>query len=182
MKNDHLVGMMKIAMCVALLCVSAYLSFPLPFTPIVITAQTIIVNLLALILTPRQAVTAVAVYLLMGTVGLPVFSGGGSGLAKLLGPTGGFLFGFLFMVLAISLLKGKNNHLGRYLLVTIGVGMPVLYFMGTAYMCLTAHLSVPAALMAAVVPFLAGDVLKCVGASLLAVALNKVFSLQRQPC
>ena len=59
----------------------------------------------------------------MGLVGLPVFSAGTAGPGKLLGPTGGFYFGFLFAAILISLLRGKRNSVKRYVLVLIGIGL-----------------------------------------------------------
>ena len=85
----------KMAICITLLCISSYVSFPLPLSPVMITTQTIIINLIALILTPKQAFVTVSLYIIMGLIGLPVFSGGASGLAKILSPTGGFIMGFL---------------------------------------------------------------------------------------
>ena len=60
-----------------------------------ITGQTLAVNLIALLLTPKQTFAAISVYLLAGLIGLPVFAGGISGPAKFVSPTGGFLIGFL---------------------------------------------------------------------------------------
>jgi biotin transport system substrate-specific component len=51
----------KMSICIALLCVSAYISFPLPFTPAMVTAQTVMINLIALILTPKQSAIAIGV-------------------------------------------------------------------------------------------------------------------------
>ena len=85
----------KMALCLALICVSAYIAIPIPFTPVLITAQTIIVNLIALLLTPAQSAFVISVYTLMGLCGLPVFSGGAGGIAKLLGPAGRYILGFL---------------------------------------------------------------------------------------
>lgn len=108
-KTLTIANMTKIALCVAALCVSSYLVIPLPFTPIVLSAHTIVVNLIGLILPPLSAACTLITYLIMGLIGLPVFSGGTSGPGKLFGPTGGFYFGFLVAVIVISLLKGKKT-------------------------------------------------------------------------
>ena len=78
----------KMAICIALLSVSSYLSFPLPFTPTMVTAQTIMINVISLLLKPQQAFITVMLYLLMGLLGFPVFAGGGSGLAYIISPSG----------------------------------------------------------------------------------------------
>jgi biotin transport system substrate-specific component len=163
----------KIALCVALVCVSAFLSFPLPFTPIVISAQTIFINLLALILTPRQSVAAILVYILLGACGLPVFSGGVGGLQKLVGPSGGYLIGFVAAVFLISLFKGKKASFWRYLLVTLCVGLPVIDLFAFLYGWLVLGWAAETAFASLVVPFLIGDAIKCVIASYLAKILKQ---------
>ena len=97
------------AVCVALLAVSAYISFPLPFTPAMVTALTIMVNLVAFIMKPKQAGIILGIYLLLGAVGVPVFVGGTSGLGKLIGPTGGFNLGFLAAAVAMSAVRGNSR-------------------------------------------------------------------------
>ena len=72
----------KIAICITLLCISAYLSFPLPFTPTMVTAQTIMINVISLVLLPTQAFLTVLLYLFIGLLGFPVFSGGMEELAS----------------------------------------------------------------------------------------------------
>lgn len=167
----------KISICVSLLCVSAYIAFPLPFTPAMITAQTIIINLIALILKPKHAFIAVGVYIILGACGLPVFSGGVGGLSKLFGPTGGYLVGYLIAATVISYLKGKKNDIIRYLLVTILVGIPIIYCFGLVTMCLYMKMNIFTALSVAVAPYILGDLIKCVAGSYLGYTLNKrVFS------
>ena len=84
---------------------------PIPGTPVPITLQTFVVMLAGLMLPWRQAGAAVATYLAAGAVGLPVFAGGTSTLA-LVGPSAGFLFGFLPGVVVIALLRGKSDTRG----------------------------------------------------------------------
>ena len=109
----HITSITKIALCVAVLCASSYLGIPLPFTPIVLTFHTVIINLIGLMLKPKEAAYTILTYILMGLIGLPVFAGGTSGPGKLFGPTGGFYFGFLVAAVVISLLKGKEIKLKR---------------------------------------------------------------------
>jgi len=165
----------KMSICITLICISAYISFPLPFTPAMITAQTIIINLTALILTPKKSFIVVLGYILLGAFGLPVFSGGGSGFGKIFGPTGGFILGFLAIAPIMSYLKGKNNSFKRYLAITIFVGMPILYIFGAIFMCLVLKITLISALGLAVVPFIFGDICKCLVGSYLAVKLNNVL-------
>lgn len=163
----------KMAICIAIICISAYISFPLPFTPIVLTAQTIAVNLIGLILKPKQALIVILGYLLLGCFGLPVFSGGSSGLGTLIGPAGGFLFGFLAVAPLISCFKGKEIKFTRYLFTTVFIGMIVLYIFGAVYMSIVQKISIVSAITLAVLPFIVGDFLKCLLASYIGVRLNK---------
>ena len=165
----------KMSICVALLCISAYISFPLPFTPAMVTAQTIVINLIALILVPKQAMITVGVYILLGLCGVPVFSGGTAGFGKIFGPTGGFILGYLVAAPVISLLKGKANDFKRYLVVTILAGMPIIYLGGSISMYIYQKSNIVTVLMTAVVPFILGDIVKCISASYLGTKLNQAF-------
>ena len=117
----------KMGLLTALICVSAYIVIPLPFSPASLTAQTLVVNLIALLLTPRQAAFTIIVYIFLGLTGLPVFSGGVGGPGKLFGPTGGYIMAWLIAVVLMSRLKGQRYSFGRYFLVTVCIGMPVIY-------------------------------------------------------
>ncbi|WP_368244630.1 biotin transporter BioY [Clostridium tertium] len=163
----------KMSICIAIICISSYISFPLPFTPTMITAQTIAINLVALILTPKQSFLVVLLYIFLGVFGLPVFSGGTSGFGRLFGPTGGFILGFLVIAPLMSCLKGKNNSFKRYLFVTVFIGMIVLYCFGAIYMSIIQKISIISALSLAVFPFVVGDIFKCILSSYLAVKLKK---------
>ena len=100
----------KIGICIALLCVSSYISIPIPFSPAPITAQTVIINLIAIILLPKEAFFAVLGYILLGICGLPVFSGGQSGIGKILGPSGGYIIGYLVAAVLMSFILRKMEN------------------------------------------------------------------------
>lgn len=166
----------KMSICISIICISAYISFPLPFSPVMITAQTIAINLVALILTPKQSFIVTLLYIILGAFGLPVFSGGTSGFGRIFGPTGGFILGFLIITPLMSYFKGKDYNFKRYLSVTIIIGMIVLYAFGAVFMSVVQTISILQALSLAVFPFVVGDIFKCVLSSFIAVKLNKVFN------
>ncbi len=85
-------AMVQIALCTALICVSAQLAIPLPIG-VPFTLQVLMVMLTALILKPLYSVISLLLYVLLGVVGLPVFSGAKSGIGTILSPTGGFIIG-----------------------------------------------------------------------------------------
>jgi len=174
-KKISISEMTKISLCTALLCISSYIAFPIPFTPIMITAQTIVVNLIALILNPLHGAISVIMFILLGVIGLPVFAGGNSGLGALFGPTGGFIIGFLFSAIVISHLKGKKRSLLRYFLVAILIGMPVTYLFGATYMSYILNMNYIKTLQLAVIPFILGDTIKAIIACVIAAKLNKIL-------
>ncbi len=171
MKTNNLKQLTKLSICIALLCVSAYLAVPVGTVPL--TAQTIMLFLAALLLPPAQAVTCTVIYLLLGVCGLPVFSGGTSGIGILFSPAGGFLMTFPLAAFAVSILKGKNFRFSRAMTATLVAGIPVLYLGGVSFLMLTQNLSFFAACSAGVLPFLPGDLLKGIGAVYLAGILHK---------
>ena len=154
---------------------------PIPGTPVPITLQTFVVMLAALMLPWKQAGAAVLMYLAAGAAGLPVFAGGASTMA-LVGPSAGFLFGFLPGVVVIALLRGKSDTssfaaaartAGRYLLAALVGGVVVVYAFG--FVIQSALTGAPLAAVAlASMGFVVGDAIKAVVASLTAAGLSKL--------
>ena len=167
------------ALFTAALSVSSLFVIPLPFSPVVLSLQTVIVNLIALTLKPLQSFYCVGIYLLMGAIGLPVFSGGTSGIGKLLGPTGGFYFGFLLSAVVMGLLKGKAADFKKYLGLTILIGLPVQHICAVVMMCFHNDFDIGAAITSVSLPFIIGDILKCIASALISVKLNKVLSARQ---
>lgn len=147
----------------ALIIVGAYLRFPLP--PVPITLQTLFVLLAGFLGGPAVGLGSTAIYLLLGAIGLPVFSSGG-GLGILLGPTGGFLFGLLpasFLAGLAGNYRRKDEHPGRFrmLCILLGIGATlVIYLAGVPYLKVVGNLSWKVALQAGMLPFILGDLLK----------------------
>lgn len=160
----------------ALLCVSSYISIQLPFSAVPFTAQTLVMNMIALLLKPRQACTSVAVWILLGAVGLPVFSGGRGGIGVIAGPTGGFILSYLLTVVLIGLVRGRTNKTWRSLLATIAVGIPVVYLIGLPWMRAVTGLDWKSVFVTGCLPFLAWDVVKCAAAVYIALPLYRVVN------
>ncbi len=176
-KRIETADLTKMAMCVALMCVTAFLAFPLPFTPGMVTALTIAMSLTAYILNPRQTFTVILIYLLLGGIGVPVFAGG-AGLGKLFGPVGGFYFAWLIAYPVLSALKGNEINFKRYLLVNVALTMPITYVGGLISMLLVMKVTLIQALTMAVLPYIFGDVLKAAAAAFIAVKLNSTKNFQ----
>ena len=172
MQTSNVRELTKMSMLVALCCVTAYISFPLPFTPGMVTALTFALSLSAYLLNPQQTFTVIAIYVLLGAVGLPVFAGG-QGLARLLGPAGGFYFAWLVAYPLLSLAKGSAANFKRYAIANILIAVPITYLGGLASMLLLLDVNLWQALTMAVFPFIPGDILKAAAAAFLGVKLQK---------
>lgn len=162
----------------ALLAASAFVS--IPTTPVPFTFQVLVVMLAALLLTPAQASLALATYLLVGSVGLPVFSGGHSGFMWLLaGPTGGFLWGFLAGAVLGSLVRKVLAKPGALSLVAdvaaVAVVIVTIDLLGTVQLALVAHLAPAAAIATGVLPFLVFDIGKAVVAVVVASGVRRAM-------
>ncbi|MBQ7295306.1 MAG: biotin transporter BioY [Clostridia bacterium] len=161
----------KAAICISLLVASAYIVIPMP--PSGFSFMTVMVSLMGLILTPLQSALALTTYLLMGLIGLPVFSGGTGGAGKLFGVTGGYYFSFLVATVLISLLKGKDFSFKRYTAVTVFVGIPIEHLCAVLMMCLHNGFDIKGAFVSISLPFIVGDIVKAVAASFIGVTVNK---------
>lgn len=158
------------ALSIAIIAVSAWITVPIG--PIPFTLQMFAVTLAIIVLAPRQAIAAIAGYLVLGAIGVPVFSGMRGGIGVLMGPTGGFLWGYLIGVsaavglLALFRKRGIDNF-------ATGVAAGVV-FTAIAYVCGWAQYMVVAgvgpleSLAVTVAPFIVVDLIKIVAATAVA--------------
>ena len=163
------------ALLAAILCVSSYINIPLPFSPVPITAQILVVFLTALLLKPKYAFLTVLVWILLGVVGLPVFSGGKGGFGVLAGPTGGFALSYLLAAFLLAFLTQKCKSHYQKLLILICIGIPLMYLIGVPWMKMITGIGWSAAFVTGAAPFLPGDILKAIGAVFIAKPLYKVI-------
>ncbi len=148
--------------------VSAFAAIPVGSVPF--TLQVYVVLLAGMVLGPRLAALSVAAYLVLGLLA-PVYAGGGSGLGALLGPTGGYLWGFVGAAVVTGLVADRGERTVPRLLVAGLAGLVPVYILGTSWLALQLGLSTGAALLTGVVPFVWADVAKAVAAALTARAL-----------
>ena len=163
--------------CVALLAGSAWVSVPLG--PIPFTLQTMALALIPAVLDRPTAILAVAVYLLLGAIGLPVFSGFSGGVMRLVGPTGGFLWGFLVgMIVATTLVRLLPQTVPLFTRVLAGdIALLVIsYACGTAQLMIVGSMGVAPALAAAVLPFILPDAAKLAIGAGAGCAVDKALS------
>lgn len=155
------------AVFAALLCICSQIVIPIGVIPI--TLQTAAVYITALALGPGKGSAALGLYLLLGAVGLPVFAGATGGIGVFLGPTGGFLWGFLLVPVISGTLIGKmdQNKFLSYIIALLP-GFFVVFALGLLWLKYSLSLTWTAVLMAGVVPYLPGDFAKIVLAALVA--------------
>ncbi|MEA1975858.1 MAG: biotin transporter BioY [Bacillota bacterium] len=171
MKNSKISRMIKIALLAALVSTFSYITIPIP--PIPFTAQTLGVMLVGLLLSPIDAIISISIFILLGTIGIPVFSGGSSGIGILFGPTGGYIFGFLLCAAFISYFKGDGKNLKRNLIVTLIGGIGIVYLVGVPWLAHSLNMNIAKAIQVGAIPFLIGDIIKIILASIIGVKVNK---------
>jgi biotin transport system substrate-specific component len=141
------------------LALTARISVPLPFTPVPVTGQTLGVLLTGALYGPRRGAAAVLLYLAEGLAGAPVFAGGRAGLPVLLGPTGGYLAGFVPAAAVAGWLGTPRRpvwlRFGGILLATA-----VVYAVGVPWLAVVTGSPMPVAIANGLLPFLPGDTLK----------------------
>ena len=171
--------MTKMALMVAMNCVSAYIIIPLPFSLSPLALQTLIVNLTGYVLNAKQAFMTMLVYLLVGLAGVPVFTGGSAGPGKLFGPTGGYIIGFLFIAVFLAYFRGEKYNFKRYALLGCVIGIPLIYVFGVVQLKLITGMGWDKAIMTGALPFIPLDIVKCLAAAVIAGPINRIFTDNR---
>ena len=167
------------ALMAAMICVLGPLTIPIPFSPVPLSFANLAVCLSAILTGWKRGTMACLLYLLLGLAGLPVFSAFSGGTGKLLGPTGGYLIGYLFLSLttgfAAELSDRSGSFASRTAICIAGMipGTMLLYLFGTSWLALQAHLSFKAALLAGVIPFIPGDLIKIAAAAAVGGTIRK---------
>ncbi len=160
------------AVFTALIAVSTFFSFPLP-SGVPVTLQTLAVALAGYCLGIKRGVPAVLAYLMLGLVGAPVFSGFNSGVAVLVGKTGGFIVGFISLAAACALAGEIRN---KALQIAVGeAGLLLCHLTGVLWFAYLTETGFWAAAVAVSLPFLLKDALCVAGAMLLSLKLKKVI-------
>ncbi len=148
------------ALFAGLTALGAYIFIPLPFTPVPITLQTFFVCLAGDILDANLAALSQIVYILVGVSGLPVFAGGAGSISVLIGPTGGYLIGFIAAAFIIGkLIKLKQDPNIVWVVFSNFIGVIVIYGFGVLQLSIWFG-NLKKAVFLGVFPFLIGDLIK----------------------
>lgn len=142
----------------ALIAVGGYIAVPIGPVPIVL--QNLFVLVAALLLGARWGAAAVAVYLLAGACGLPVFAGGGGGLGHLFGPRGGYLFGFFVAAWVVGIISEASGRRPLFEIAAMLLGSLLIYAIGVPWLKTLLGLSYGKALAVGMYPFIVGDLIK----------------------
>ena len=171
--SNQLRMMVYASLFAALTAVGAFLAIPIGPVPIVL--QNMFVYLAGLLLGGRWGLASVGVYLLAGACGLPVFAGGLGGISRLIGPTGGYLIGYLPAVFLIGKISQKAKPRAVSDVLAMICGTLVLYACGVSWLKIVTGMSPAKALALGMAPFLIGDALKIAAAAVIAKALRPVI-------
>ena len=170
--NKTLSQAMWVLTFVILTSLGAFVRIPLPFTPVPITLQTLFVLLAGILLGGNLGSISQLIYLLLGVSGVPIFTGAVSGLSYIFGPTGGYLWGFVLanLFLARFVRYAKTNLLAIFGLVCMADFL--ILASGVAWLKLISGYSLGKLLFIGFIPFIPGDLLKALIASILYLKLK----------
>ncbi len=190
-KNKISLKLSFVALFAAIICIGCFLKIPLGPVPIVL--QNVLCILTGVILGSYLAGLPTALFLLAGLVGLPVYSGGTSGIAVWIGPTGGFLPGYLLGAILAGLIAGrpsvaeKKFRWSRVIRISLGifVGMVILYLPGVFHFARWAEkagrisdgqTAFAYSMMTCVIPYIPGDLVKIIVAVPVAIKIRPVLA------
>lgn len=151
--------------------------FQIALGPIPITLQTLVIGLIAALYRPKEATLSVLLYLLLGAISLPVFSGGNGGLHAFIEPTGGFLLFFPLRALVTSLIANRKKSLIQIFIANF-LGEVVLFIGGAISFIIFTHSPILTTLKLVVLPFVLPDLIKITLTTLFSLLLLKALQSQ----
>lgn len=170
-------SLVVMALFAALLCVSAYLSIPMPAPIGHITLTNFVVLLIAFLFPMEQSVTILLIWLLLGSVGVPVFIGGNAGISYLVGSSwGGYSLSFLLIAALVPLLRGKTYQRIHYTVLAI-FAVLLIDVIGAIWLMFFANLSIPQAVLFGILPYLPLDLVKAAVVPQLVPQLQRVVTV-----
>lgn len=167
-KQVSLVGVMT-----AIICVLAPFALPIPVSPVPISLGTLVIYFVLTVLGLKLGTISVVVYILLGLAGLPVFAGFTGGAGKLLGPSGGYILGYIFMALICGFFIDKLGD--NIFLCFLGflLGTAVLYLFGSLWLVYQTSVTLSQAVLSYVIPYIPGDLIKLILAMTLGRQVRK---------
>lgn len=170
-KKIKAVDLAYVGLSAAMIAICSWISVPVGAVPV--TLQTLAVCLVSGLFGAKRGTAATLIYILIGAVGLPVFSGFKGGAGVLLGATGGYIIGFIFTALAVGFVSDKTDKKTIALIASMAFGILLCYAFGTAWFCVLYAKSAGAVLSMCVFPFIIPDTIKIALAVFLTSRLKK---------
>ena len=161
------------AIMAALMCVLGPISIPIG--PIPVSLTIFVIYLSVMLIGMKFTLVSYGIYILLGIFGLPVFSGYAGGVAKIAGPTGGYLLGFIFMIIIGGLVREKKKDKPVIIGIGMVIGLIVDYVFGTAWFVIEMQAGIGYALSVCVWPFIPFDIIKIVLAIVIGKAVGKAL-------
>ncbi len=177
MLQDRLRGLILAALFAAITAVLAQVTIPLPLVPI--TGQTLGVCLAATILGSRLGALSMIIYALLGTFGIPVFSKASGGFQVILGPTGGYIIGFIVTAFIIGKILERARLTFSMAMIANLAGIVVTLVIGMIQLKMVAHLSWDKAFAVGIYPFIAGELIKSGIASYIGIIVKQRLTQAR---
>ncbi|MDR1815995.1 MAG: biotin transporter BioY [Clostridiales Family XIII bacterium] len=182
-KHSELFLYILCAIFAALTGVLSQVQVPLPFTPVPINLALLSVLICGGVLGAKKGAIAMVVYILLGAVGVPMFSGFTGGIGILTGPTGGYIIGYLPAAVIMGLMAqwapktgSAAVKTGKGIAASLAKGVPAVaacYALGTIWFMISTGTGFAESLLMCVIPFIPGDVLKIIAASVVCEALRR---------
>ena len=167
--------LVRIALLASATAICSQIMLPLPFTSVPINLALLPVFLSGLLLGPVNSSVCMMIYLSLGLVGLPVFSGFRGGPGVLLGPTGGYLIGYVFCAVITGLLAEKARHRSWGVILGMIAGLGICYLFGSGWFMFLTHRPLLDTLFLCVIPFIPGDAFKIIAAAFLSHRLRSLL-------
>lgn len=173
MKKVSTYTLALIGVMAAITCIVGPLSINIPISPVPISLTNLAIYISVFVLGWKKGTVSYLIYLLVGLVGLPVFSGFSSGFTKLAGPTGGYLIGFILMAVVCGWFVEKFSGKIYMYIIGMALGTGIAYLLGTVWLAKLMNLTFMEGLASGVIPFLPGDIVKVIISVLAGPILQK---------
>lgn len=155
------------ALFVAITAICSQIQIPLPMVPINLALFAI--YLAGALLGPKYGTISILAYVILGGIGAPIFAGFTGGFGTIAGPTGGYIVGYIFTAFIVGLITKKYGYNWWKLVIAMVLGLTVCYALGTIWFMYVTSNSLASAMTYCVIPFLPGDAVKIILATLLTI-------------
>lgn len=165
----------------AITAILSQISIPLPFTTIPLTMQIFSVALTGFILGSKNGFISILIYLILGAIGMPVFSQMSGGLGRLIGPTGGFLLGCPLMAFIVGYIS-ERTFSNFYILLSMVLGLSFVYTIGTIMFSIITKSTIQESFLTCVLPFVFVDFIKLVLATKIGLSISRRINIRAKSC